>query len=146
VGVIENCGKFSRLAEVRAQGSFYSSYDLLLIPPIYIIQAGCFCLSCPFEYVAGRVSLRVQELKVRLETKTLDNVFVTVDVSVQYQVSLTLGQFIIAWTALMFIRDCCILRGRLFARKFTRRSTSCPTKKRKCVLMSLTPSVPRCVR
>eukprot|EP01033_Poteriospumella_lacustris_P001543 gene1543-1118_t len=63
VGVIENCGKFSRLAE-----------------------AGCFCLSCPFEYVAGRVSLRVQELKVRLETKTLDNVFVTVDVSVQYQV------------------------------------------------------------
>lgn len=41
---------------------------------------------CPCESVAGRVSLRVQELKVKLETKTLDNVFVTVDVSVQYQV------------------------------------------------------------
>jgi len=41
---------------------------------------------CPFESVVGRVSLRVQELKVQLETKTLDNVFVTVDVSVQYQV------------------------------------------------------------
>mmetsp|Transcript_17419 Transcript_17419/g.12443 ORF Transcript_17419/g.12443 Transcript_17419/m.12443 type:complete len:287 (+) Transcript_17419:51-911(+) len=63
VGVIENCGKFSRLGE-----------------------AGCICLFCPMEYIAGRVSLRVQELPVRLETKTLDNVFVTVDVSVQYQV------------------------------------------------------------
>lgn len=40
----------------------------------------------PCESVVGRVSLRVQELKVQLETKTLDNVFVTVDVSVQYQV------------------------------------------------------------
>lgn len=31
VGVIESCGKFSRLAEVRAQGLFHSSHDLLLI-------------------------------------------------------------------------------------------------------------------
>lgn len=31
------------------------------------------------------MSLRVQELKCNLETKTLDNVFVTVHVSVQYQ-------------------------------------------------------------
>lgn len=62
VGVIERFGKFSRLAE-----------------------AGCICLFYPFEYVAGRVSLRVQELNVSLETKTKDNVFVTVFVSVQYQ-------------------------------------------------------------
>ncbi len=41
---------------------------------------------CPIEYVAGRVTLRVQELNVSLETKTKDNVFVTVKVSVQYQV------------------------------------------------------------
>jgi regulator of protease activity HflC (stomatin/prohibitin superfamily) len=50
------------------------------------MQAGCFFLCCPFEYVAGRVSLRVQELKVDLETKTMDNVFVHVFVSVQFQI------------------------------------------------------------
>lgn len=51
-----------------------------------LIKAGCFALCCPIEYVAGKVSLRVQELKVDLETKTKDNVFVHVFVSVQYQV------------------------------------------------------------
>jgi regulator of protease activity HflC (stomatin/prohibitin superfamily) len=40
---------------------------------------------CPVEYLSGRVSLRVQQLNVSLETKTKDNVFVTVQVSVQYQ-------------------------------------------------------------
>lgn len=39
----------------------------------------------PFEYVSGKVSLRVQELGASLETKTKDNVFVVVSVSVQYQ-------------------------------------------------------------
>jgi regulator of protease activity HflC (stomatin/prohibitin superfamily) len=39
-----------------------------------------------FERVAGRVDLRVQQFKVEVETKTLDNVFVKVMVSVQYQV------------------------------------------------------------
>ena len=38
------------------------------------------------EQVAGRVNLRVQQFKVEVETKTLDNVFVKVLVSVQYQV------------------------------------------------------------
>ena len=39
-----------------------------------------------FESVAGRVNLRVQQFKVEVETKTRDNVFVKVMVSVQYQV------------------------------------------------------------
>lgn len=39
-----------------------------------------------FETVAGRVNLRVQQFKVEVETKTRDNVFVKVMVSVQYQV------------------------------------------------------------
>src|SRR5438874_760524 len=39
-----------------------------------------------FEQVAGRVNLRVQQFRVEVETKTLDNVFVKVMVSVQYQV------------------------------------------------------------
>eukprot|EP01038_Epipyxis_sp_PR26KG_P012771 gene12771-17123_t len=63
VGVIERCGKFNRLAE-----------------------AGCFCVLWPFDSVVGKVSLRVEELKVELETKTLDNVFVTIHVNLQYQV------------------------------------------------------------
>lgn len=62
VGVVEKLGKFNRLAE-----------------------PGCACLCIPFEYLAGKVSLRVQELNCNLETKTLDNVFVTVHISVQYQ-------------------------------------------------------------
>jgi regulator of protease activity HflC (stomatin/prohibitin superfamily) len=39
----------------------------------------------PFiDHIAGRISLRVQQLDVRVETKTKDNVFVFVVVSVQY--------------------------------------------------------------
>lgn len=38
------------------------------------------------EQISGRVSLRVQQLDVRVETKTKDNVFVFVVVSVQYYV------------------------------------------------------------
>lgn len=38
------------------------------------------------DKIAGRVSLRVQQLDVRVETKTKDNVFVLVVVSVQYHV------------------------------------------------------------
>ena len=50
-----------------------------------ILQAGFVCLLAPIDKVVGRVSLRVQEMKVSLETKTLDNVFVNVIVSIQYQ-------------------------------------------------------------
>jgi regulator of protease activity HflC (stomatin/prohibitin superfamily) len=38
------------------------------------------------EYVVQRVSLRVQQLPVEVETKTLDNVFVKLFVAVQYRV------------------------------------------------------------
>eukprot|EP00879_Flechtneria_rotunda_P000637 GHRR01000750.1.p1 GENE.GHRR01000750.1~~GHRR01000750.1.p1 ORF type:complete len:298 (+),score=108.21 GHRR01000750.1:178-1071(+) len=64
VHVIEQFGKFSRIA-----------------------YPGCNCLNplCG-EGVAGVLSLRVQQLDVKCETKTLDNVFVTLVVSVQYQV------------------------------------------------------------
>lgn len=44
-------------------------------------------MCCPIEYLAGKVSLRVHELNVKLETKTKDNVFVEVTTSVQYQVT-----------------------------------------------------------
>eukprot|EP00521_Asterionellopsis_glacialis_P001533 CAMPEP_0195253470 /NCGR_PEP_ID=MMETSP0706-20130129/4486_1 /TAXON_ID=33640 /ORGANISM="Asterionellopsis glacialis, Strain CCMP134" /LENGTH=242 /DNA_ID=CAMNT_0040305981 /DNA_START=218 /DNA_END=946 /DNA_ORIENTATION=- len=38
------------------------------------------------EQLVGRLSFRVQQLDVRVETKTLDNVFITTVVSVQYQI------------------------------------------------------------
>ena len=59
--VIQRFGKFDRIAEPG------------------------FVLRMPFvERVAGTVNLRVQQLDVRIETKTLDNVFVQIVVAVQY--------------------------------------------------------------
>mmetsp|Transcript_26602 Transcript_26602/g.48204 ORF Transcript_26602/g.48204 Transcript_26602/m.48204 type:complete len:281 (-) Transcript_26602:300-1142(-) len=63
VVVVERLGKFDRL-----------------------IPAGLGIIVCPCEQRAGLVSFRVQQLDVRVETKTKDNVFLTTVVSVQYQV------------------------------------------------------------
>ncbi len=50
-------------------------------------QAG-LQMKIPFvDRVAGRVSLKVQQLDVLVETKTKDDVFVRLKVSVQYQIS-----------------------------------------------------------
>lgn len=62
VAVIEWCGGFDHLA-----------------------QAGFNFLFCPFAKLRGVVSLKVQSLNCQAETKTKDNVFVTVNVNVQYQ-------------------------------------------------------------
>lgn len=64
VGIVEKWGRFSHVA-----------------------QAGAQCLN-PFvgECLAGRLSLRVQSLDVRCDTKTKDNVFVLVVCSIQYRV------------------------------------------------------------
>jgi regulator of protease activity HflC (stomatin/prohibitin superfamily) len=64
VGFIEQCGKYHHTAQ----------------PGINFLNPLC----C--QEVAGQLSLRVQQLDVAVETKTLDNVFVTLVVSVQYQV------------------------------------------------------------
>ncbi|KAI3869393.1 hypothetical protein MKW92_010234 [Papaver armeniacum] len=51
-----------------------------------VLEPGCHCLPWVFgEYVAGHLSLRVQQLDVKCETKTKDNVFVNVVASVQYR-------------------------------------------------------------
>lgn len=63
VGIIERFGKFNRLA-----------------------PSGLGILWCGVEEMAGKLSYRVQQLDVRVETKTLDNVFITAVVSIQYQV------------------------------------------------------------
>jgi len=76
----------------------------IVVPPFFIVQQqnvavverfGKFSRCCGpglhlkipiVERVAGRVSLRVNQLNVKTETKTSDNVFVHVMVSVQYLV------------------------------------------------------------
>lgn len=63
VGVVEDLGQYKRL-----------------------LDAGFHCVLCPLQSVAGRLSLRVQQLDVMCETKTKDNVFIQVQVAVQYRV------------------------------------------------------------
>lgn len=63
VGVVEDLGQYKRL-----------------------LDAGLHCITWPLQSVAGRLSLRVQQLDVTCETKTKDNVFIQVQVAVQYRV------------------------------------------------------------
>lgn len=63
VGVIETWGKYSSL-----------------------VHPGFHIACCPMQVLVGKLSFRVQQLNVRVETKTLDNVFITSVVSVQYQI------------------------------------------------------------
>jgi len=62
VGLIEYCGQYSGLA-----------------------QPGLTVMMWPCSVIAGRISLRVRELTVDIETKTRDNVFVQMEISVQFQ-------------------------------------------------------------
>lgn len=57
-GVIESCGKFSR-----------------------VVPAGCVCLMCPCERIVARIPLRINYMEVQCDTKTKDNVFVRVVVA-----------------------------------------------------------------
>ncbi|KAK4779110.1 hypothetical protein SAY86_006638, partial [Trapa natans] len=51
-----------------------------------VLQPGCHCLPWFLgSQLAGHLSLRVQQLDVKCETKTKDNVFVNVVASVQYR-------------------------------------------------------------
>jgi regulator of protease activity HflC (stomatin/prohibitin superfamily) len=63
VAVIESCGKFTGLATPGINVVFF-----------------------PWQQAVGKISYRVQQLDVKVETKTKDNVFITAVVSVQYQV------------------------------------------------------------
>ncbi|KAJ4707507.1 Hypersensitive-induced response protein 1 [Melia azedarach] len=51
-----------------------------------VLEPGCHCLPWCLGYkIAGGLSLRVQQLDVKCETKTKDNVFVNVVASIQYR-------------------------------------------------------------
>ena len=63
VGVVENCANFSHIAQPGL--AFY----------------------VPFVcYIKKRLSMRIEQLNIRCESKTLDNVFVNVEVAIQYKV------------------------------------------------------------
>lgn len=51
-----------------------------------IARPGFTLLAWPFQYFAGAVSLRVQQTDVRVTSKTADDVFVDIHVSVQFAV------------------------------------------------------------
>merc|ERR1719321_1869368 len=63
VKIVETCSKFDRVA-----------------------KPGCQCLIPCYNVVAGTISMRLQQMDVACETKTKDNVFLTLRVSIQYQV------------------------------------------------------------
>lgn len=63
VGIVEDLGQFKKL-----------------------IDPGFHFVFCPIQQVAGTLSLRIQQLDVTCETKTKDNVFVRVEVAVQFRV------------------------------------------------------------
>lgn len=66
IGAVEDCGKFSGMK-----------------------TGGCHFLGCKWcgvGYEIRKISLRIQENKVKCETKTSDDVFVTIAVSVQQEV------------------------------------------------------------
>lgn len=63
MGIVEDLGQFKRL-----------------------IDPGLHCILWPIQQVAGTLSLRIQQLDVTCETKTKDNVFVRVEVAVQFRV------------------------------------------------------------
>jgi regulator of protease activity HflC (stomatin/prohibitin superfamily) len=63
VGVVEDLGQFKQL-----------------------LDPGLHILAWPLQGVVARLSLRIQQLDVRCETKTKDNVFIQVAVAVQYKV------------------------------------------------------------
>ena len=44
--------------------------------PFNCSSEGINFMCCPIEYVADKVSMRIQQLEIKCETKTLDNVFV----------------------------------------------------------------------
>jgi len=63
VKIVEECGKFKRIA-----------------------RPGLECLVPCVHNVSGTISMRLQQMEVSCETKSKDNVFITMRISIQYQV------------------------------------------------------------
>lgn len=96
VGIVESWGKFSRLVQPGLACVLFRKWltavcnvaklGLVYNDGILTCLRTLVCFLPAMEQLVGRLSFRVQQLDVRVETKTLDNVFLTAVVSVQYQV------------------------------------------------------------
>ena len=66
------------------------SVGLLENNGVYVktVQPGCLCLCCPFESLR-HMDLRLRTLECQSDTKTKDNVTVTVCTSIQFKVDVT---------------------------------------------------------
>lgn len=51
-----------------------------------VAQPGCHCLVPCKSSVAGKISLRLEEMRVNIDSKSKDNVFLSVAVGIQYQI------------------------------------------------------------
>jgi len=53
----------------------------------HVAYPGISCFNCCTQQVAGTLSLRVQQHKINVETRSKDNVFITVRMAVQFKVA-----------------------------------------------------------
>ena len=60
----------------------FGSHNRVASPGLSVLLFPCCC----FEASAGTMSMRVQQLDVKCDTKTLDNVFVSVQLAIQFMV------------------------------------------------------------
>lgn len=79
IEVIEQFGKFSRVA--------YPGFNCVWGICGMFASNAFYAITCVGETVGAKLNMRIQQLDVSVETKTLDNVFVNLVVSVQYQVN-----------------------------------------------------------
>jgi regulator of protease activity HflC (stomatin/prohibitin superfamily) len=59
----------------------------------HVAYPGISCFNCCTQQVAGSLSLRVQQHKVNVETRSKDNVFITVRMAVQFKVAENQSEF-----------------------------------------------------
>jgi len=70
IGVIESFGEFSKIA-----------------------YPGVTCLNCISESMAGTLSLRQEQIKLDVETRSRDNVFITLSLAIQVKVAANYHEF-----------------------------------------------------
>jgi len=71
VAIVETMGKFSR-----------------------VVYPGCNALNCWCERVSGTISLRIQQYELDIETRTKDNVFVTIKLAMRVKVAENENEFL----------------------------------------------------
>jgi len=76
------CVNESKVSFVESFGQFH-----------HVAFPGITCFNCCTQQVAGSLSLRVQQHKINVETRSKDNVFITVRMAVQFKVAENEAEF-----------------------------------------------------